>query len=312
MTAKSLTVRTRSRQIHVGPGIAGHDELGDTLPMDPRAIGALALGAGLILGGGGATLFLGRAPAAVKPEAGVSAPVEAPDVDDDDALLAANANLVSSLQECNRRLSASGQKPLPPSAPSPAPAASVNRRNRQRQELTSADWERLAKQGAVPYSVPCIRDTPFAPSAKQLDRLGLAPQDGEILKEAYAKSNERVMAQLKPLCARVLGSEQLPDKVGATACMSAIIDSSRKESPDKMKDALGRVGEVNAGKRPPPKSNEAVEPVEALMLAFSAESKAFETDLAAKLGPEDAHRIATSRGLCVERGTVRARSEAQE
>jgi hypothetical protein len=120
------------------------------------------------------------------------------------------------------------------------------------------------------------------------------------------------MAQLKPLCAKALGSEQLADRVGASACMSAIVDGARKENPDKMREALARVAEVNAGKRPPPAPGPAVDPVESLMLAFTAEQKAFEADLAATLGPEDAHRIAGSRMLCSERGMVRAKQEEQD
>jgi hypothetical protein len=72
------------------------------------------------------------------------------------------------------------------------------------------------------------------------------------------------------------------------------------------------VAEVNAGKRAPPDPGQGIEPVEALMLAFTGESKAFEADLAATLGPEDAHRIASSRTLCSERGVVRAKPDAQQ
>jgi hypothetical protein len=94
--------------------------------------------------------------------------------------------------------------------------------------------------------------------------------------------------------------------------MSAIVDSARKENPEKMRDALTRVGEVNAGKRPAPDPAQGLDPVEALMLAFTGESKAFEADLAATLGPEEAHRIAGSRTLCSERGVVRAKTDPQQ
>src|SRR5262245_19552345 len=114
-----------------------------------------------------------------------------------------------------------------------------------------------------------------------------------------------MLAQLKPLCAQVLGNDKLPDKVGAQTCLSAIIDGARRENPDKMQQALSRVGEVNAGKRPPPAPDAPLEPVEALMLAMTSEAKVFETDLAASLGPDDAHRIASR--MCSERGTARAK-----
>jgi hypothetical protein len=228
------------------------------------------------------------------------------DSDDDDELQSANTSLVKSLQECNRRLAEKGERAVvAPSATSvmPPPEASGRRGGRGRDPFTAPDWQKLAEEGAVPYRIPCIRSTPFVPSERQLERMGLAPQDGEVLKQAYAKSNERMMAQLVPLCTKVIGAKDVAERIGPQACMSAIIDSARKDSPDKMKAALSRVAEVNGGKRAP---GEGGEPVEALMLAMSNEAKAFERDLSAQLGPEEAARIASSRGLCSERGVVRA------
>lgn len=277
--------------------------------MHPTAIAAIGVGTGIMIGVVAGSMLK---PAPKAEPVVVAEPLD--EGDDDEALLAANANLVSSLQECNRRLGELGQKKVAQTAPATTPATTgSSRRDRggeRRRESTGPDWDRYAKQGAVPYSVPCLRDTPFTPNERQLNRLGLAPQDANVLRDAYQKSNERVMAQLQPLCAKVLGSPELAAKVGSTACMSAIVDSARKENPDKMKEALTRVGEVNGGKRPAPDKGQALEPVEALMLAFTGESKAFEADLAAQLGPEDAHRIATSRMLCSERGVVRASPEA--
>ena len=274
--------------------------------MNPRIWIAVAFGSGLFAGAIG-QMVIGRPSA---PRAQVVASPEPVDCDDEEGLAAANANLVNSLQECNRRLASQGQPRVAASVTPTAPVASVRERGqRGGRQATPPDWERLSRQGVVPYSIPCIRDTPVVPSQRQLDRLGLAPHDGDVLRDAYAKSNQRTMAQLQPLCARVLGSPELAGRVGPAACMSAIVDSARKENPDKMQAALVRVGEVNAGKREMPKAGAELEPVEALLLGFSAESKAFEADLAASLGPDDAHRIATSRGLCSERGTVRAKPE---
>jgi hypothetical protein len=273
------------------------------------AIAAIGLGSGLMIGIAAGSMLRTAMSPAHKPE-----PITLPDVDDDDddALLAANANLVSSLQECNRRLGDLGQKRVAAPAPQATATASSRGRGQGRREAAAPDWDRYAKQGVVPYNVPCLRDTPFTPSQRQLDRLGLAPQDASVLRDAYKKSNDRVMAQLKPLCAKVLGNPELAERVGSSACMSAIVDSARKENPDKMRDALARVAEVNGGKRPSPDPGQGLEPVEALMLAFTGESKAFEADLAATLGPEDAHRIASSRTLCSERGVVRAKTDAQQ
>jgi hypothetical protein len=281
--------------------------------MQPLAVAAIALGTGIMIGVAGGSMLPRKSISSAKTEPAVLPDTD--ETDDAEALLAANANLVNTLQECNRRLAALGQKRVaePIAQPAtPAATSSGRARGQGRRETTSQDWERYAKQGVVPYNVPCLRETPFTPSERQLDRLGLAPQDASVLREAYRKSNERVMAQMKPLCARVLGNEQLADRVGSSACMSAIVDSARKDNPDKMRDALARVGEVNAGKRPAPDATQGLEPVEALMLAFTSESKAFEADLAAALGPADAHRVAASRTLCSERGIVRAKTEPQQ
>ena len=89
------------------------------------------------------------------------------------------------------------------------------------------------------------------------------------------------------------------------------MDSARNDKPDKMRDALSRVAEVNAGKRDRPEGKGA-EPVEALMLALTSETKAFEADLAASLGPEEAHHIASSRALCSESGMARAKPDAPD
>jgi hypothetical protein len=276
--------------------------------MSPRFWTAIALGAGIALGAIGDNLL--RPPSPARPVASAIS-ADPGEGDDEDSLAAANANLVGSLQECNRRLASAGQPRVV--APSPAAGPSASGRSRdQRRADAKVRLDGLAQQGVISYNIPCIRDTPFVPSQRQLDRLGLAPHDADALRDAYAKSNQRAMAQIKPLCARVLGNEALVDRVGPSACMSAIVDGARKENADKMQEALVRVGEVNAGKRAVPKSGEPLEPVEALLLGFSAESKAFEADLAASLGPDDAHRIASSRALCSERGTVRAKTDQRD
>jgi hypothetical protein len=271
--------------------------------MSSRLWVAIALSAAVALGAIGDNLLRPPPPAQTAPRAPC-----AENDDDEDSLAAANANLVSSLQECNRRLANAGQPSVAAQAATASPSASGRSRDQRRADA-KANADRLAEQGVISYDIPCIRDTPFVPSQRQIDRLGLAPNDAETLRDAYAKSNQRMMEQIKPLCARVLGNEQLVDRVGPSACMSAIIDGARKENADKMQQALVRVGEVSAGKRPPPKSGESLDPVETLLLGFSAESKAFEADLAASLGPDEAHRIATARSLCSERGTVRAKPD---
>jgi hypothetical protein len=267
--------------------------------MNQRVSVLLTLGAGFLLGTG--TTMLVRPGAVAPPPAASAHAVQAPDIDDDDALASANANLVTALQDCNRRLAAGGQKPTP--LPVAAPTASVDFGSRQRRPLTKEGWARLAEKGAVAYRIPCLRDPPFSPSPKQLEHLDLAAPEAETIREIYAKSNERVMAQLKPLCAGLGGNDQGATMEGAAACIEALIDKAGKE-PDKMHQALVRVAEVQAGKRAAPSG--ALEPIETLMLTLANETSAFENELATRFGPEEAIRIAATKVLCLERRTVQA------
>lgn len=276
-----------------------------------RGFLAAALASGVALGAGtvivlDATVF--KPAPRVSPEP--VAPPPPVDPSDDDALEAANANLTASLAECNRRLREAGQKTLPAPAAPPALSAFAEpgggrrgRGDRRRSEPpTKEDWERYAESGTVPYRIPCIRDTPYSPSDRDIERLGLAPDDAEAIRAAYEASNKRVTAQILPLCAGVVGGAEIAEKIGPTACMKAIQDSSRRADPAKMRESLVAVAEVNAGKREAPKGD--VPAAEKLMLALTGESQAFEADLTSRLGPDDAARIMSGRGLCVERGVA--------
>jgi hypothetical protein len=230
---------------------------------------------------------------------------------DEGALAKANANLTSSLHECDRRLTELGEHPvgLPSAAPSesPAPAESGRRdRRRDRGPMTKEDWERMAENGIVPVRVPCIRDKPWSPPERVVDRLGLAPSDGDTLKAAYEASNKRLNDQIRPLCASVLGSPDAAEKVGSSACIDVINNTARKSDADATKAALSRVAEVQAGKREPPKPGSDVPQVEQLALLLSKESKTFEDDLAQKLGPDEAKRLANAPELCSDRHMLRA------
>jgi hypothetical protein len=279
------------------------------MALSSRLLLLAAFVLGLSLGAGGALALGGRKPAPVVRER----PPEPPPNDDDhdEELLAANASLVRSLQACNRKLSEAGARQVEaPAAPPPSASASGpnRRRNRQREPLSREDWERFAEEGVVPYRIPCLRDTPYRPSSRDIERLGLAPEDAEALSQAYARSNERVAAQIKPLCGAALGSIEVAERIGPGACMKAILDGARRESPEKMKAALTNVAEVNAGKRAAPDAQARPSAVEALLLGLTAEAQKFEADLAASFGPEEARRIANARGGCSEQGVASADS----
>jgi hypothetical protein len=91
--------------------------------MHPWAMAAMGLGTGLMIGVAAASIVRAAFAPAPKPE-----PVLVPESlegDDDESILAANARLVGSLQECNRRLSDLGQKRVAqPPAAQPAPTTS--------------------------------------------------------------------------------------------------------------------------------------------------------------------------------------------
>jgi hypothetical protein len=273
----------------------------------PWMVGIASFAFGAVLASGAWIAFPPRTAVAVKDDAGA---VPA----DEGALGKANANLTESLQACDRQLAdlRSGQPP--------SPIASVARpaedggerggRRRERGETTREDWDRMAQLGVVRVRIPCIRDTPWKPTQRVVDRLGLAPQDVKTLEEAYGQSNKRVQDQIKTLCAGVLGGPALADKVGPTACIDAIQNSAKKADPKAAKDALTRAAEVQSGKRPAGKDEAA--PLEQLALVLANESKAFENDLAQKLGPDEAKRLANDSSLCTDRRTLRASDEPAE
>lgn len=280
----------------------------------PWVIGLGAFASGVVVTSGAWTAFPPRpAPPLTKEDAGATAP------ETDDELRKANANLTDSLHQCDRQLAElreSARIPAPSAAASGEPAndrdgGRFGRGRRERGEPTKEDWERMAQLGVVRVRIPCIRDTPWKPNERTTDRLGLAPQDVKALEEAYAASNKRVLDQIKPLCAKALGSADVADKVGATACIDAIQNSAKRADPKAAKDALSRAAEVQAGKRTAATGADTM-PLEQLATVLAGESRAFENDLAQKLGPEDAKRIANDPSLCAERRTLRTTDEPPE
>lgn len=178
--------------------------------------------------------------------------------------------------------------------------------------MTKEEWERMAELGIVRVRIPCVRDTPWAPNQRVVDRLGLSPQDTSALKEAYEKSNKRVADQVRPLCAQILGSADAADKVGTMACIDAITNFSRKSNAEAAKGALSRAAEVQAGKRSPPKGGADTPALEQLALVLTHEAQTFEDDLTQRLGPEDGKRLATAPELCSDRRVLRASDEERD
>lgn len=274
------------------------------------AAGALA---GVLLASGAWSLSARPAPAQVATGAPGSGAAE-----DAESLRAANAKLVQSLGEADRtiaqlreQIAAGGAAGA---APSVSPTAAAERRDerdggrgrRGRGEPTTEDWERMAQVGTVRVRVPCLRDKPWTPSARVLDRLGLAPGDAATIRDAYEHSNKRMAEQIRPLCVKALGSAEAADRVGPKACSEAVLAGAKRSDPEGTQKSLVRVAEINAGK-----ANVAAQDgaVEQLLLSMTKESKAFEAELAAKLGPEEAKRLAWAPEMCSDRTTVRAKDD---
>jgi hypothetical protein len=276
----------------------------------PWIVGAIAFVLGAVTASGAWTAF----PPSPKKASMTPEPKSSGSTESDSDLAKANANLTNALHECDRRLTELGERPvgIPTTvASAPAPENSGRggrgRERRERAPMTKEDWEKMAENGIVPVRVPCIRDKPWSPSERVVDRLGLAPSDTDALKTAYESSNKRMNDQIRPLCAQVLGSPEAADKVGASQCIDVINNSARKSNADQTKQALSRVAEVQAGKREPPKAGASdTPPVEQLALLLTKESKTFEDELAQKLGPEEAKRLANAPELCSDRKMLRA------
>ncbi len=170
-------------------------------------------------------------------------------------------------------------------------------------DLSSEDWKELSKDGTVRYRMPCLRKEPWTPSAEKLNAMGLAPQDGATLRSAYARSNQRVWTELKPLCAQALGSAEIAEKIGPDTCIHLILDLEYARDGEATNAARIQVGEIRAGIRPMPGPNEPMHPVLKMFLTTTGETKNFEGELAQSFGPEEAHRIVYSDELCMGSST---------
>lgn len=231
-----------------------------------------------------------------------------------DDLEAANARLVESLHECDKKLAEATHTPLPARSAEADPApgdAGGPRRRRGGGEPTAEDWDRMAKSGVIRVRIPCVRDKPWSPGEGTLERLGLTAADGRTLKEAYERSNKRVTDQVKPLCAKALGSQEVADKLGTTACIDAITSSARRASPEAAQQSLVRAAEAQTGKQGGKPATDA-SALEQLTLALAREGSAFEADLARSLGPDEAKRLAWAPELCADRRVLRASDDDPE
>lgn len=221
----------------------------------------------------------------------------------------ANKNLVENIQLLNRKITAAeeqkqklerelhtAQELLAAQTPGQKPKHSEF-------DLSQDDWKTLAETGTVKFRVPCQRKPDWQPKAETLQELGLSPDDGGVLKQAYLRSNDRLWKEIKPLCTALVGNDAVAEKIGRDTCTHLVVDMSRDRDAEATNEAMRQVGEIKAGMRPWPSDPEQAHPVVRLFLALTSEMKSFEGDLAESMGPEQAHRVAFSDSLCAGRST---------
>lgn len=245
------------------------------------------------------------------PSASTGAAAPAPS-DAEQAYQEANRSLVENVQVLNRKIAAAEeqQKQLKKELVDAQAALAAGggakgdgKPQKNEFDLSPDDWKKLAEDGTIKYRVPCVRSADWQPSPESIQQLGLPPEDGPMLKDAYRKSNERVWTMLRPLCAAAVGSETVAEKIGTSTCIHLVLDMNRDKDKEGTNEAMRQVGEIRAGLRPAPAPGDPQHPVLQMMMALTGELKSFESDLAQQLGPDEAHRISYADGLCAGRST---------
>jgi hypothetical protein len=166
-------------------------------------------------------------------------------------------------------------------------------------DLSQDDWKQMAAEGTLKFQLPCLkRGKAWSPNAENLNALGLSPQDGATISNAFAHSNERVAAAVKPYCVKLVGNPEVVDKLGVETCMFLVLDTEDKGT------AMHDVAEMRAGMRPMPKP-EGADPATKILLLATSENKALEEELTQSFGPDEAHRIVFSDEMCMNRSTFR-------
>ncbi len=182
-----------------------------------------------------------------------------------------------------------------------ATAAGRPVRDRDAFDLDEKDWSMLAETGDIKYRLPCQNDansSGWRPSKELVDNLGLAPDDADVIQDAYAASQKRMDSVWRKLCADAIGRTEVVDALGRNTCIHLVLNMARREDNEAAQEAMRQVGEMRAGQRPLPAEREELHPVVELFLGITGEMDRFEADLAETLGPAEAKRIAYADGMC--------------
>jgi hypothetical protein len=228
----------------------------------------------------------------------------------DEALENANRNLVGSVGDYKKRLETieAQKKDLETKLVAAEKKLEAEQRGsdaapkKSEFDLSQDELVALAKEGTLKYMSPCSKKD-YRPDAETLQKLGLAPQDGDTLVAAYKKVGQWRDAQMRPACQEVIGKSELSDRIPVDGCMHLVSDLLGETDPKERREAQQLATDIRAGIKPPPGPNDKVSPLTRMMLASVNQMKVFEDELAKSFGPEEAHRIAYSEGLCMGRST---------
>ncbi len=170
-------------------------------------------------------------------------------------------------------------------------------------DLSKDDWAELAKNGTIKIATPCNASKYWEPTPEKLDKMGLQPTDGPIIKEAFRSTNEWMKTRIRATCVQVIGKEDIVDKLGPADCTKLALDIMQATGDEGLEEARYQIGEIQAGLRPPPKEGEKVHPLLSMMLPLAQGQSIFEGKLAEHFGPEEAHRLAFADEMCRSRST---------
>jgi DNA-directed RNA polymerase specialized sigma24 family protein len=165
---------------------------------------------------------------------------------------------------------------------------------------TPEDWQTLAREGRFVARVPCVDVSGWAPAPADLARLGLGPAEGATVRAASMRWSQAFWeTSVRPLCAEVIGSSVLADKLGVDACQSVVLRAEEEVAPGRLLPSPAQsVAEMRAGQRPVPAPSDPASPAERLLLALSSALHGFEGELAASFGPKEAARLVRNRAMC--------------
>lgn len=177
-------------------------------------------------------------------------------------------------------------------------------------DLTQEDWGKLAEEKTFKFRLPCLREPAWTPNEEQVRSLGISPEEVSVLKAAYARSKDRVIQLVEPICAKYAGSLEAARSLGIDTCIHLVVNAEQRED-----GALERQGAeffaIRSGRKPLPPTD-AMTPFVRLMLGLTGELGLFEKDLAEHFGPDDAHELAFSKALCAQHSTWGGRTSRPE